>query len=244
MKRRYSNPSLARFSAGHDPNTVYLLARNLRGEAMEVFSDRHDGTVAGIREAARFLQSGADAEIHDWSMTASQLVATDEHGRAGWVVSPNLAHISRVGTDAAAYTLGDLSRAPKKAPAKRAALKSSARKRNPDIDSDDWRFRLIEDINSWAFGSPEDMGVHRVGRYEPDVRRWAPIAKAAKVPMAKLVASAKPITAKTPYVTAELRLTTRSDLAYRMTDHLRKASGASIERYAYFREDYMAEHEE
>lgn len=121
--------------------------------------------------------------------------------------------------------------------------KMSAR-RNPDSEADEWRFRLIEDVNSWAFGAPEDMGVHRFGRYEPDVRRWAPIAKAAKVPMARLVASAKVITAKTPYVTAERRLELRSELAHRLTEHLRKASDAAIERYAYFREDYMAEHEE
>lgn len=130
------------------------------------------------------------------------------------------------------------------APASRAGSRVNTKRRNPDSEADEWRFRLIEDINSWAFGTPEDMGVHRFGRYEPDVRRWTPIAKAAKVPMARLVASAKVITTKTPYVTAERRLELRSELAHRMTEHLRKASDADIERYAYFREDYMAEHEE
>lgn len=124
------------------------------------------------------------------------------------------------------------------------AAPKAGRTRNPDTETDDWRFRLIGDINTWAHGAHEDMGVHRVGRYEPDVGRWAPIAKDAKVPMARLKTAAKPITDKTPYLTAERRLETRNDLARRMTDHLRKASAAAVDRYAYFREDYMIAHEE
>lgn len=114
--RKTKNPSTkpVKRAEKHDPNTVYLFARDRKGRAAEVFTQRHDGTVAGIREAARMVQMFADAEVFDWSMAASQLIATDEHGRSGWAVSPNLAHISRVGTDAAAYTLGDLSRAPAK----------------------------------------------------------------------------------------------------------------------------------
>lgn len=119
-----------------------------------------------------------------------------------------------------------------------------APKRNAGPDADDWRGRLIEDVSTWAYGAPEDMGVHRIGRYEPDVGRWEPIAVAAAVPMRDLRASAKAITAATPYLAAERRLGLRSELAARMTDHLRRASDSDIERYAYFREDYMAAEEE
>ena len=119
-----------------------------------------------------------------------------------------------------------------------------APKRNTASDADDWRDRLIEDVNAWAFGTPEDMGVHRIGRYEPDVGRWEPIAADAAVSMRDLRAAAKPITAATPYLAAEQRLGLRSQLAARMTDHLRVASPAAVERYAYHREDYMAAEEE
>ena len=91
-KRR--NPSHT-FRAGHDPNTVYLLARNRKGQPTEVFSYDHDGTVEGVREAAKMVRMYANSEVHEWSSAKSTMAATDERGRNGWSISPDLAQITR-----------------------------------------------------------------------------------------------------------------------------------------------------
>jgi len=106
---------------GHAPDTVYLFSRDLHGTQLGVTHARHDGTVAGIRAAARRLQGDAEVEHYGWSMAASSMIATDAHGHAGWAISPNLAHINPVGSEGAAYTLGGPVRNParKRAPRRR-----------------------------------------------------------------------------------------------------------------------------
>lgn len=95
----------------HAPNQVYGLLRDMNGQSLGVVTAPHDGTVEGIRVAAEKLQMQATAS-HDWSGIQSQWIATGPDGRAGWAISPNLANINPVGSDEAAYTLGDLSRRP------------------------------------------------------------------------------------------------------------------------------------
>jgi hypothetical protein len=101
-----------RGSSAHRPSTVYGFLRDRPGHPLGVIDAPHDGTVPGIRAAAEALQARADREGWDWSGIQSQWIATGPDGRAGWAISPNLRHIDPVGSDAAAYTLGDLSRAP------------------------------------------------------------------------------------------------------------------------------------
>jgi len=100
---------------GHAPFTVYYFLRSRDGFAIDVLQAPHNGTVENIREAATRLQHEA-ADAYDHSFAGSQMIATDGQGGAGWAISPNLAHINPVGSDEAAYTLGDLSRAPVAAP--------------------------------------------------------------------------------------------------------------------------------
>lgn len=111
--RSAAPPRLAEPRAGASPNTVYYKLYGFPNyEYIGVISARHDGTIAGIREAAKGLQRRAD-QLYSHSHGSSQLIATGADGRAGWAISPNLAHIDPVGTDEARYTLGDLSAAPK-----------------------------------------------------------------------------------------------------------------------------------
>lgn len=98
-------------AVGNLPSEVYGLLRGMEGQELGVVHAPHDGTVEGIRATAEALQSGATAS-YDWSGIQSQWIATGPDGRAGWAISPNLAHIDPVGSDEAAYTLGDLSRRP------------------------------------------------------------------------------------------------------------------------------------
>lgn len=93
------------------PSEVYGLLRGMDGQELGVVHAPHDGTVEGIRETAETLQREATAS-YDWSGIKSQWIATGPDGRAGWAISPNLANIDPVGSDEAAYTLGDLSRRP------------------------------------------------------------------------------------------------------------------------------------
>lgn len=96
--------------AGHAPNTVYYFLRDRNGAPVTVLQAPHRGTVESIRRVAQKLQEKAVQYEH--THAGSQMLATNDKGGAGWAVSPNLAHINPVGTDEAAYTLGDLSRAP------------------------------------------------------------------------------------------------------------------------------------
>lgn len=106
---RREQPEEPDLQIGHLPNTVYGLLRDMRGRPIGVIHRPHDGTVEGIRAATGELQGRA---YGSWSGINSQWIATDERGRAGWAVSPNLALVYPAGSDGAAYVLGDLSRGP------------------------------------------------------------------------------------------------------------------------------------
>jgi len=107
------------------PSTVYGRLRTTSGRDLAVVTEGHDGTVEGVRAAAARAQAKANREAPRWSGVQSSWIATDASGRAAWAISPNLAHVSPVGSDEAAYTLGDLSRAPRKDNPARAERTSS-----------------------------------------------------------------------------------------------------------------------
>lgn len=94
------------------PNTVYLEVVAMSGQKLSIVSVPHDGTIESIREGAKATRNEAFAMFPDASNAGSRSMATGPDGKAAWAISPNFLYISPVGSDDAAYILGDVSRAP------------------------------------------------------------------------------------------------------------------------------------
>lgn len=88
------------------------------GRRIGIFLAPHDGTKAGILDTKKRMHLELEMVGYDVSNGATRWGATDATGQPAWVISPN-GKIAAVGTDAAAYTLGDLTKAPKKNPKRR-----------------------------------------------------------------------------------------------------------------------------
>jgi hypothetical protein len=98
--------NLGRAGQERAPNTVFMDVRARDGWRIGVLTAPHDGTRAGIVAAADLLQQRALARFSDHTHAGSRLFATDATGALGWVISPNLAHVSRYDSPEARETLG------------------------------------------------------------------------------------------------------------------------------------------
>ena len=70
--------------------------------------EQHDGTEAGMIEAARRVSDRMFVEYSDASNIESRMCATDARGKPKWAISPNFNHLAEIGTDEAANIWGDL----------------------------------------------------------------------------------------------------------------------------------------
>lgn len=88
--------------ARNAPNTVFREARGLNDQRLlGVFTARYDGTQQGAIEAAQEVSRQMFAEFPDAGNMVSRMGATDEDGRAKWMISPNFAHLPHVSTQEA-----------------------------------------------------------------------------------------------------------------------------------------------
>ena len=83
------------------PNCVVRQARDRGGVVMGLFVERHDGTEAGILEAAQRLANRLFEDFPDACNVNSLAVATDENGRAIWEVAQSCQRLTRVNIDGA-----------------------------------------------------------------------------------------------------------------------------------------------
>lgn len=104
--RKHNGRGLAAATEKREPNTVFMDVRARDGWRIAVLTAPHDGTRAGIVAAADRLQQRALARFSDHTHAGSRLFATDATGALGWVISPNLAHVSRYDSPEARETLG------------------------------------------------------------------------------------------------------------------------------------------
>lgn len=104
--RKHNGRGLAAATEKRAPNTVFMDVRARDGWRIAVLTAPHDGTRAGIVAAADRLQQRALARFSDHTHAGSRLFATDATGALGWVISPNLAHVSRYDSPEARETLG------------------------------------------------------------------------------------------------------------------------------------------
>ena len=93
------------------PNVSFVQVRNYNGDVQGYVTFPHDGTPEGIMASASTARDVVYQQFDsggEFSNLESINAATDENGKIKWIISPNLAHLSEVGTPQAKYTLGDL----------------------------------------------------------------------------------------------------------------------------------------
>ena len=80
------------------------------GNRVGVVHTRHDGSDKSMRDANDELR--AELDNYGASNIQSRSGATDENGKMSWIISPNGQSIDPVGSDEAAYTLGNTDKKP------------------------------------------------------------------------------------------------------------------------------------
>jgi hypothetical protein len=79
------------------------------GERISILHAPYDGTIEDALRVAERITECMYRVYHEARSVESRIGATDEHGRAIWVIAPNFQHVAEVGTPEAAYIEGDLS---------------------------------------------------------------------------------------------------------------------------------------
>lgn len=102
-----AEPKNIAVTEGFKPNHVYIQVRNTAGKQTGIIDQPYDGSKTSLKEAVKEIQKKINfLDLDQYSMIQSRIGATDENGEPAWVISPNLQHIDRVGTEEANLTLG------------------------------------------------------------------------------------------------------------------------------------------
>jgi DNA topoisomerase I len=112
-----SKPSGSLGQTAFPANHVVHKVVSFDGQHLGVMIHPHNGTKEGILKSAKHLHRMAADQYPGWqgrSETNSMTAATGEHGEAKYAISPNLAHVAKIGSKEAKYIFGDLNSAPTK----------------------------------------------------------------------------------------------------------------------------------
>lgn len=82
------------------------------GDRLGILHAPYDGTVEDALRVAEMLTEYMYGAYPEARNGGSRIGATDEHGRAKWVIAPNFKTVAEAGTSEAAYIGGDLRFAP------------------------------------------------------------------------------------------------------------------------------------
>jgi hypothetical protein len=89
-------------------NIVVRDVRDRNGDRIGKIVEPHDGTEAGVIDAARRATERMYTEYPEASNIQSRIGATDGTGSPMWSISPNFLHIAQIGTDEARYIWGEI----------------------------------------------------------------------------------------------------------------------------------------
>lgn len=103
--RKGINPRKAKYLP---PNNVFVDARDYNANRIGVYCMGHDGSEEDMVNTARKL-IGELGNYVEYSGIQSRLLASDEHGKPAYAISPNFLHIAEIGTPESRYIYGDLS---------------------------------------------------------------------------------------------------------------------------------------